>query len=331
MVKGQWGRGDRLLIGGTEEFLERQRWVVNLAHRYMVRCCPDGFRLMTSVSQKEKEELSIPLWPQRSDLCSEAYYRFLRRHHTVFDFFFFALHLATRMDEQRLIAARALAKGGAAEDKKRLEEAEANKDSIFSKLQGFGEYQSEIMCIRIVDNFLCFVSETIQTCMMKQPNMLKSSEQMKIEDVLKFSRKADIVRFLVDRKINDISYGGIAEITKFLNSRTGINLTDTDNENDLLNIAVELRNIYTHNRGLVNEMFLRRIGSANSIIKAKAGKRKHADYDLIVDLSNNLFHIARRLDQQISAKFRIRRKQYGTWERLKNPEKPKTGDAADDV
>ncbi len=85
-----------------------------------------------------------------------------------------------------------------------------------------------------------------------------------------------------------------------------------------MTIAIELHNIYTHNRGKVNEVFLRRIGSANSLIKAKSGQRLHADFDLIVDLSNNLFQIAQRLDLEVARKFQMRRKQYRTWYAIKN-------------
>ena len=271
------------------------------------------------MSETEEEKSFRLLGPVKSDLCTEMSYRFLRRHRTIFDFFFFAIHMAKRMDEQRLVAARALAKGGPAKYQEQLAKIEENKDPIFSKLQEFGGYQSEIICIRLVDNILCFISETIQYCMFKKPDLLKSSELIKVEDVLKFSRKSDIVRFLVDRKINELSYGGIKDISDFLNSRTGISLVETDGERDLLTIAVELRNIYTHNRAKVNDLFLRRVGSANSLINAEAGQRLHADFDLIVDLSNNMFQIAQRLDRQVAKKFRTRRKQYRTWCAIKNP------------
>ncbi len=270
------------------------------------------------MSKIQKEKLFCLFSPNESDLCTQMYYKFLRRHRTIFDFFFFGVHLATRMDEQRLIAARALAKGGSKDFQKNLEKIEKNKDPIFSKLKGFANYQSELICIQLVDNFLCFISEDIQNCMLKRPELLKSNELVKIEDVLKFSRRSHIVRFLVDRKINELTYGGITDISNFLNSRTGISLIETDEERDLLTIAIELRNIYTHNRGKVNEVFLRRIGSANSLIKAKSGQRLHADFDLIVDLSNNLFQIAQRLDLEVARKFQMRRKQYRTWYAIKN-------------
>jgi hypothetical protein len=174
----------------------------------------------------------------------------------------------------------------------------------------FWDYISETMCIRMADNFLCFLSESIQNCMLRNPNLLKSNETVRIEDILKFSKRADIVQFLVDRKINEISYLGVVDIANFLESRTGIKLIERDEELDLLTVAVELRNIYTHNRGIVNDRFVRKVGQATKLIKAEEGKRLHAHFDLVVILSNNLFDIAKRLDARIAKKFRIRRKRY---------------------
>ena len=95
--------------------------------------------------------------------------------------------------------------------------------------------------------------------------MLRSSETIKIEDVLRFDNYDALIEFLVERRINELSYGGIREVNAFLLGRTGIGLWASDEERSLLSVSVELRNIYTHNRGVVNEMFVRKTkGSVHS-------------------------------------------------------------------
>ncbi len=263
-----------------------------------------------TVSDKDN---TSPRFARPSDLCTESGYTFMHRQSTIFDHFLFTVRMASQIDKQRLIAARALATSGQKEDIERLEKVEKNKDMVFDKVKKFSEYNSEVLCIRIVDNFLCYLSETIQKCMLKRPEMLKSSEMVRIEEILNFSRKADIVRFLVDRKINELSYSGISGIRDFLDSRTGIILSETNEEWSLLTISVELRNIYTHNRGKVNDLFLRRIGEACALIGAKNDERFHADFPLIVNLANNLFEIERRLDEKVARKFKIRRMTFAVW------------------
>jgi hypothetical protein len=80
---------------------------------------------------------------------------------------------------------------GLSDDQVRLFLEAAGKSDLHIKhLQRLGYLQIENVTIRMVDNFLCFLSDTIQSCMKKRPEMLRSSETVKIEDVLKFSSLA---------------------------------------------------------------------------------------------------------------------------------------------
>ena len=249
----------------------------------------------------------------RKDLCTGALYRYLRRHFLIFDFFFFGIHLATAQDSMGFTAAKALAENGSEADQARLERWEANKQPTFKKLQSFGEFQSENICIRSVDNFLAYISETIQMCMKSRPEMLRSREMISIEDVLRFGEYDSLIEFLVERKINELSYGGIREVNSFLTDRTGINLWSSDEERSLLGISVELRNLYTHNRGVVNDTFLRKTKGASHSYQFIRGKRFHADFDEIVTLTNNMFTISVRLDCEVSNKYDLPRREYESW------------------
>jgi hypothetical protein len=238
----------------------------------------------------------IPGMPKGQALCSEAGYRFQLQHFRIFDFFLFGLRLSTHADKARFTAAEALAGAGDKEYVANFQKVQQNPQPAFRKLRSFGDYQSEIMIIRSVDNFMSFVSETLQGCMSKKPELLRSKEQIRTEDVLRFSNRRDLVDFLVNRKLNELSYGGLRGIEEFLDQRLNLALVNNDHERTRLSIAIELRNIYTHNRGVVNELFLSRLAAHEHAYKFVQGKRFHADFDEIVGLANNLFDIAIRLD-----------------------------------
>lgn len=255
----------------------------------------------------------IPRAPKRQASCSEAGYRFQLQHFRIFDFFLFAVRLSTNADRARFAAARVLADGGDKEYIANFEKVQQNPQPLFRKLQSFGGYQSELMIIRLVDNFMSFLSETLQACMSKKPELLRSKEQIKTEDVLRFTNRRDLVDFLVNRKLNELSYGGLRGIEEFLDQRLNIALVNNDDERTRLSIAIELRNIYTHNRGIVNELFLSRTAGHEHAYKFVQGKRFHADFDEIVGFANNLFEIAIRLDAQALTKFGLRKKRYVTW------------------
>ena len=85
--------------------------------------------------------------------------------------------------------------------------------------------------------------------MSKKPELLRSREQIKTEDVLQFTSRRDLVDFLVNRKLNELSYGGLRGIEEFMDQRLNVVLVDNDDERSRLSIAIELRNIYTHQPG----------------------------------------------------------------------------------
>jgi hypothetical protein len=256
----------------------------------------------------------LPRTPKRQTFCSEAGYHFQLQHFQVFDFFRFALKLSTYVDKAGFTAAEALASGGTKEDVARFERLQQNPQPAFRKLRSFAGYQCDLMIIRLVDNFMSFVSETLQSCMFNKPELLHSREQVKIEDVLRFTNRRDLVDFLVNRKLNELSYGGLRGIEEFLDQRLNIALINNASERLQLSIAIELRNIYTHNRGVVNELFLSRIATREHCYNFVPGKRFHADFDQIVGFANNLFDIAIRLDGQVLEKFSLQKKQYVSWD-----------------
>lgn len=259
--------------------------------------------------------LLVPRSIASATACSKAAYRFQLQHHRIFDFFFFGLGLVTFVDKGRFNAAKALAgAGGSEQDKARFEAVKNDPEPTFRKLISFSGYQSEIMVIRSVDNFMSFLSETLQACMFKKPELLRSKEQIKTEDALRFSNRRDFVDFLVSRKLNELSYGGLRGIEEFFDQRISVPLIESEQERTALSVAIELRNLYTHNRGVVSELFLSRLHGKTQGYDFVMGKRFHADFDEIVRLGNNLFDIAIRLDSTILKKFGVERKRFTTWD-----------------
>lgn len=226
----------------------------------------------------------------------------------------FSISLSAQVDRSRFMAARALAVNGSPEDKERFGRIERDPQPAFRRLVSFSEYQSETIIIRIVDNFMSYLSEILQLCMLKRPEILRSNEQIRTEDVLRFTHRSELLDFLINRKLNELTYGGIRGIEEFLNQRLAIPLTSDDQMRHYLSITIELRNIYTHNRGVVNELFVSRISGIEHDYKFVIGDRFHADYDQIVIFSSNLFKIVQFLDKRVAEKFKIRKRKFGTWD-----------------
>lgn len=263
----------------------------------------------------EENVTVLPKKPERTLLCTYPLYRFLRRYELIFDFFFFSVRLATTIDRNRKVAAAALAATEAHDEVKKLEydRIKDGEDLAFKELKRFASFQSENICIRTSDNFMSFISESIKSAMLERPEMLRSNETVKIEDVMRFTDYDSLTAWLVEKKINELMYAGIKGIEGFLSERTGLKIADSDEEHCLLSICIELRNVYTHNRGHVNEMFLKRIPKYKHSFHFEEGEYYHADFDELAELSNNTLVLATHLDERIAKKYDIARKAYSSW------------------
>ena len=254
---------------------------------------------------------STNLDPNR--LCTRALYRFAHEYHETVRFFFFVITLASRADQMRLVASKALAEGMAKpEDIKAYEEAQTNPSPVFDELRKFAYIQSQNLVLRTSNAFLLYYSEIIQAAILKRPETLKSKQTIRWDELLGFTRFDDVVRYLIDKKINDLSYAGLGQMEDFMFERLGIDGSITDEQRSLAAIFVEIRNIYTHNRGIVNGVFLARIKD-HLEFKFVDGDYFHTDFDIFSRLSGNCLEVACAINEAVAKKFGLKRKRYRVW------------------
>jgi hypothetical protein len=241
--------------------------------------------------------------PGDTQTCSDVFYRFISEYDKIINLFLFTVTLAARADEVRKIAATTLQKVG--------EPANPVDDSMFKQVRTFSTLLSRTLVTNMASNFLCYLSEILQEVVKKRHEVLRSSEKLTTEEVLQFKRMNDIITFIADRKINELSYGGLMQINEFIADRLGVEMFKDDKERMLLTIFVELRNIHTHNRGIVNKLFLNRIGCDHyDNFQFKLGKLYHVDLDEFAALSRNAIAVALRLDEMLAKKFKLKRFHY---------------------
>lgn len=265
---------------------------------------------MDTKQETTANEALIPARTAANQICTAQFFHFSRMQEHIFEFLYFGAHLATRADQVKSIAEKAL---GLVDGTHNRGIEDNNDGLMFSKFKEFGRLMSENMCIRLADNFACFLSESVSVCIQKRPELLRSSETVKLDEVLRFSNFRELTSFLVDKKINELSYGGIRELEQFFIERTGIELFIDDNTRSNTIILNELRNICTHNRGIVNDLFIKRVGKLNHSYTFETGKRFHIDYDCLVRIANCMRSNALRLDCEVSTKFRTKAMRYSSW------------------
>lgn len=254
-------------------------------------------------------------YPHHDTVCTDAFSRFLGEYHANLDLFFFVIRLVANADNARVTASKALLMGEG-DPTKRLhyEKSIAQPDMMLDQLKNHSTVQSRNLTNGIVNAFQRYFSSIINSAALKRPEIISSSQTIKIDDVLRFKKHKELIAFIIDRKINEISYGGLIDMEKYFDDRLGVRMFPDNRQRDLLRLFVEARNINVHNGGIVNDIFLSRVGTVDGFSYTK-GKTFHVNLDALVTLSENAMHVAMHIDATVGAKFGLLRKAHRSWKR----------------
>jgi len=226
------------------------------------------------------DEISVGLLYEinGTEACTHPLYLFLNDYFNILDAFFYFVNLATRADEMRVRAHKALSGISEHLDDGAKYREPIDENSAFKRLQKYSNYTSRNLTNSIVDSYLCYVTAVVQKALHKRPEAIKSGEAIRIEEILDFTNRRDLVKFLIERKINSLSYGGLGGIERYVQSTLGCNLFDSEKTKFDVLLFIEIRNINSHNRGIINQIFLERTKILKTKEKFELGKRAHVDF-----------------------------------------------------
>jgi hypothetical protein len=251
-------------------------------------------------------------YPRLSIKVTHAFSRFLADYHENIDNFLFLIHLTARADHVRVTASKALISGAKPEELERLQKSANDPDATLRQLQRYSSVQSRNLTNATVNALQHYFSEIIQAAASKRSEILRSSETLKVDEILRFKTYKELIAFLIDKKINELSYGGIKGMESYFRDRLGIEMFPTDQSRILLTTFIEIRNINVHNRGFVNDLFFSKVGKIDGFNFVK-GKYFHVDMDTLKLLSDNAIETALKLDQAVAVKFGLQRKSHERW------------------
>lgn len=260
---------------------------------------------MSEGPEKEKESDPAGLerqwffFPSTSFSCSLEFALFVKDYHSCVEYFSYLGNLAYRADEVRRIARGALAefKNGAPE--------KGSDTFATDKYIRFGGVAVKHITNVTVDAFLWYISNIVQRILLKRPEMLKTKEQVRVDEIVDFSSKRELVKFLVDRRISRPAYGGLSEIEAYLTDTLGLDLFDTSEARRWVRFFVEVRNVNAHNRGRANSIFLARTAEFRPV-ECVDGQRVVLALK-VFDLCEAVVRTAMGFDQACCNKFKLRR------------------------
>jgi hypothetical protein len=141
-------------------------------------------------------------------------------------------------------------------DLEQLREAQPFLDNLLTTHKNL---LSELLLCRAVDNFLTYLSEILALIYRTRPETLRSNETVRLDKILQYKSMDELIAALAEKRVNELSYSGLKELSENLSNRLGFPLFE---EGDTLANAtriVETRNIIVHNRAVINDRFLSRV------------------------------------------------------------------------
>ncbi len=214
---------------------------------------------------------------------TEAAIRFAGEHSRLLDFhvFFSEAKLRKFIDKQQ----------GETEELK----------ALLLEIQQHDALLTEVVICRVVDNFLSFVSDLLALIYKVRPEMLRSSEQERIDFVLRFESMDELRSALAEKRVERLAYLGLRDLAEHLKSQMGFDLFPVTDQLDRAAMLVEYRNLFVHNRGVVSSMSVRRF----TILKEHLGKRIEIPPKDVRELRQFLENAALDIDIRASTKFSL--------------------------
>jgi len=223
--------------------------------------------------------------------------------------FFFMIELAHKADDTRVTAAKALIHSLADDDpdRARFEEVISKPDMIAKRLADFRRVTSENLVNNTVNAFNRYISDAVQACILKQPRILSSEDVVPVKSIIGMSDMKDVIRVLVERRVNKLSYGSLSDLSEYVAKHLGVSLFQDAEQEAWVRLAIEVRNINVHAGGIVNAVFHDRVKDTRGE-SFVIGKRHHTDWDLYSSFAMNLVRTAHEFDDAITKKFKLVRK-----------------------
>lgn len=127
---------------------------------------------------------------------------------------------------------------------------------------------AEMIFSRACDNFQTYISEILYLIYNKHPH---SFFKRKYDAALAFSATnlEDLKRSIIDEQVGDLSYKSLHELAEFVQKSTGFQLFPNNISLLRASSLMNVRNLITHNRGIINSLYFSRTRKKNVRIGEK--------------------------------------------------------------
>ena len=127
----------------------------------------------------------------------------------------------------------------------------------------------EMLFCMFINTYLQFVTGILKEIFRSRRDMMRSTKTETWETILSFQSIDDLLSFGVEKRVHDLAFLGLRELTSNLRDRNGIDLFPDESDLTRAIRSIEIRNLLTHNRGIINRIILERAGIPSDTLGQK--------------------------------------------------------------
>jgi hypothetical protein len=159
----------------------------------------------------------------------------------------------------------------------------------------------QLFFCRHVDNFQIFLESILQAIYVAQPGLLKRSDPVPLTQVLRYSTMPEFVTALIDERVFKLGYKGFGELSEIVKKDFCFELVTDKRAAESVDLAFDVRNLVTHNYGVVNKIFL----SKHPDVGLTLGQIYPVSPQRIADDVKLLIQTTADIEKRATAKFKL--------------------------
>lgn len=216
-------------------------------------------------------------------------------------FISFVSGLALRADEVVRVAAKALydERADEAERTKYQKQIERGAGTTEALRLYYRQLVLQMTLSRATDNYLSYVSELLSLVFQTKPETLRSSEQVRLDEVLRHSSMDELIGSLSERRVERLAYLGMADLADDLEEKLGFALFETEEDLQGAIRVNAIRNLVVHNRAIINAKFVEQLPQ----YEGQQGQSLELDVDEVFGDITFLTRIVCETDGRAAKKF----------------------------
>lgn len=157
----------------------------------------------------------------------------------------------------------------------------------------------EMFFCRGVNSFLTYLADLMTLIYEKYPKKLPSNKQTTYSFCIEHHMAGDLISALAEQTVMELTHQNLDALVKYFKKNLDVMLFTKDTDTANAALCVDIRNIITHNRGIVNRFFIQR----NPRFADDLGKRVVLDEKDSQKMLGTLGYCARQLDLRAIKKF----------------------------